>query len=540
MHRGSGRLVRLAVIAVVVSACTSGTNAVVPPATSTNTTAAAGSVGAAAPVGPAPTATGASTTGAASTAAPVSAVVAENAKPGTADWRIPAGTGRQISGYADTTSAQRGDTVTLFVSSTADWDVTAYRMGWYGGDMGRLVWRSPTQKAAAQPGPTVDSATHMAEARWSPSLRVAVGTDWVPGDYLLVLRSSDGGAHDVPLTVRDENSSAALVIVNAVTTWQAYNTWGGCSLYVCPGLKGVSRATVVSFDRPYDHGYNNGSADFLDHELSLVALAEQLGVDVTYVTDVDLDRNPGLVLRHKGVVSLGHDEYYSAAMRGGLVAARDAGVNLAFLGANAIYRRIRLEPSWDGRARRHEVNYRTMSDPAAKTDPKAATVQWRLAPLNLPEAQIVGVQYACSPVSADLRIVDPSSWVFAGTGATDGMTLPKVVANEYDRVFLGPWTPPNLEVLAHSPLTCRGKSDFADMAYYSAPSGAGVFASASIHWICSIDGLCPTTNEAAAVVRQVTANVLTAFAAGPAGAVHPSVANVAALKAGTGGASGGD
>ncbi|HEY1281884.1 MAG TPA: N,N-dimethylformamidase beta subunit family domain-containing protein, partial [Acidimicrobiales bacterium] len=312
------------------------------------------------------------------------------------------------------------------------------------------------------------------------------------------------------------------------------------SLYACPGLKGASRATVVSFDRPYDHGYNNGSADFLDHELSVVALAEQLGLDVTYVTDVDLDRDPGLVLRHKGVVSLGHDEYYSSAMRGGLVAARDAGVNLAFLGANAIYRRIRLEPSWDGRPRRHEVNYRTMSDPAAKSDPKAATIQWRLAPLNLPEAQIVGVQYACSPVSADLRIVDPSSWVFAGTGVIDGMRLPKVVANEYDRVFRGPWTPPNLEVLAHSPLTCRGTSDFADMAYYSAASGAGVFASGSIHWICSIDGLCPTTDEAAAVVRRVTANVLTAFAAGPAGAAHPSTSNVAALHAGKGGASGGD
>jgi hypothetical protein len=67
-----------------------------------------------------------------------------------------------------------------------------------------------------------------------------------------------------------------------------------------------------------------------------------------------------------------------------------------------------------------------------------------------------------------------------------------------------------------------------------------VFASGSIHWICSIDGLCPTTNEAAAVVRQVTANVLSAFATGPAGAAHPSVPNVAALKAGTGGASGGD
>jgi hypothetical protein len=525
----------VAAIVVALSACTSGTQAGVGTTAPTPTTVVGGAVGAAAPIA----AGGASTTGAGTTTS-VAAIVAENARPGTADWRIPAKAGRGIAGYADTTSAQPGDTVTLFVSSDADWDVTAYRMGWYGGDMGRQVWRSPQQKGVAQAKATVESTTHMAEARWSPSLRIKIADDWLPGDYLLVLRATNGGAHDVPLTVRDDNSSAALVIVNAVTTWQAYNTWGGCSLYVCPGLKSASRATVVSFDRPYDHGYNSGSADFLDHELSLVALAEELGLDATYVTDVDVDRNPGLVLHHKAVVSLGHDEYYSSAMRGALVAARDSGVNLAFFGANAIYRRIRLEPSWDGRPRRHEVNYRTMADPAAKSDPKAATVQWRLAPLNLPEAEIVGVQYACSPVSADMRIVDPSAWVFAGTGVTAGTALPNVVGNEYDRVFAGPWTPTNLEVLAHSPLTCRGKADFADMSYYAAPSGAGVFASGSIHWICSIDGLCPTTNDAAAVVQQVTTNVLVAFAAGPAGKAHPSVANVAALKAGTGGASGGD
>jgi hypothetical protein len=130
--------------------------------------------------------------------------------------------------------------------------------------------------------------------------------------------------------------------------------------------------------------------------------------------------------------------------------------------------------------------------------------------------------------------------VFAGTGVTAGTTLPNVVANEYDRVFAGPWTPKNLEILAHSPLTCRGKTDFADMAYYAAASGAGVFASGSIHWICSIDGLCPTTQEAASAVQKITENVLVAFATGPAGRAHPSVPNVSALNAGGPGATGSD
>ncbi len=46
--------------------------------------------------------------------------------------------------------------------------------------------------------------------------------------------------------------------------------------------------------------------------------------------------------RCRAVISLGHDEYYSQAMRSALLTARNAGTNLAFLGANAIYRHIRF------------------------------------------------------------------------------------------------------------------------------------------------------------------------------------------------------
>jgi hypothetical protein len=267
-------------------------------------------------------------------------------------------------------------------------------MGWYGGTDGRLVWRSGPQPGLRQAGPVVDPGTHMAEARWRPSLRVTIDGNWVPGAYLLVLRSSVGDGHYVPLTIRDDASRAPLVIVDAVTTWQAYNTWGGCSLYMCPTVKHVKRATVVSFDRPYAHEFNLGSADFIDHELPLIALAEQLGLNVTYVTDVDIDRDPGLVRRHKAVVSLGHDEYYSSAMRQALIDGRAAGVNLAFFGANAMYRHIRLEPSWDGRPQRREVNYRSLKDPAAATNPSEATVQWRDPPDPRPEAAVIGAQYA--------------------------------------------------------------------------------------------------------------------------------------------------
>jgi hypothetical protein len=51
--------------------------------------------------------------------------------------------------------------------------------------------------------------------------------------YLLKLVAATGQRY-VPLTIRDDRSHAALVVQDAVTTWQAYNRWGGRSLYVGP------------------------------------------------------------------------------------------------------------------------------------------------------------------------------------------------------------------------------------------------------------------------------------------------------------------
>ena len=161
----------------------------------------------------------------------------------------------------------------------------------------------------------------------------------------------------MPFCVRDDTSRAAIVIQHSVTTWQAYNRWGGYSLYygntggalsfthAPAGGTYADRARIVSFDRPYDYDWASGAADFVGNEIPVIYQAEQLGLDVTYWTDVDLHANPQLLSNHKALISLGHDEYWSAPMRVGAQRALAAGVNLAFLGANACYRQIRFEPS---------------------------------------------------------------------------------------------------------------------------------------------------------------------------------------------------
>src|SRR5947208_7988170 len=269
-------------------------------------------------------------------------VKAENEKPGNRGWNLTNTTNQApgaIEGYADHVSAVQGENVTLFVSTVAPtFHVEAYRMGWYGGDGGRLVWRSPEQPGTKQAAPTISPGANMVEAHWTPSLSVTMTPAWPPGDYLFKLVGSGNLQSRVPLTVRDDASTAAYVIQNSVTTWQAYNLWGGYDLYEGrTGRNGTSfetRAKVVSFDRPYE--MNGGSGDFMGNEFPLISLAESLGLDVTYWTDVDLHEHPERALQHKAIISLGHDEYYSSAMRNGLTRARDAGVNIAFLGPNAV------------------------------------------------------------------------------------------------------------------------------------------------------------------------------------------------------------
>ena len=109
-------------------------------------------------------------------------IIAENRRPGSAAWRIPdplASVG--IQAYADRVSVGRAGLVTLYVSTTAAaFRVDAYRMGWYQGLGGRLVWRSRWLPGAVQSSPVRLPLTNTIEARWRPSVRVQVGPAWPP------------------------------------------------------------------------------------------------------------------------------------------------------------------------------------------------------------------------------------------------------------------------------------------------------------------------------------------------------------------------
>ncbi len=468
-------------------------------------------------------------------------VIAQNKLPGTTSWRITTPqTPDAIMGYASRVQAREGQRVTLYVSTVApSFRVDAYRMGYYQGKGAHLVWRSKELPGSVQPACPVTPGIYMVSCSWSPAVTFTVTKAWVQGQYLLKLVGSGDQQSYVPLTVWDPSSHATYVIMAGVATWQVFNPFGGYDLYEGqpPGLKGYpypTRSRVVSFDRPYATDYGNGSASFLGNEYPLIYYAEEHGLNVTYWTDITLAEHGSLLENHRVLISPGHDEEWSLRMRQAVVTARAHGVNLIFFGASPILRKIRYQASPLGPAM-EVVNYR---DPTAdplygKDDAEVTQNWWGQAPASAPASEIVGSSYVGfnNTTTFPLVVSDASSWLFRGTGLTDGSQIPGVLGADFNQYLTSRPNPPGVEIVAHSPVVIGfdGAHLYADTTYYSwRPSGAGVFETGTNNWISTLSACPPGTASCPApLIQKITGNLLRVFGAGPAGKTYPSVSNVA-------------
>lgn len=462
-------------------------------------------------------------------------VIQENNRPGTAAWEIHGSYGG-IDGFAGRVYAAQGQKVTLYVSTAGPWfQADAYRMGYYQGKGGRLVWQSGHVTGKNQPACPVTSGINMVSCdNWSPSLTFTVTPAFVQGDYLIKLTGPGNAQNYVPLTVWDPASTATYVIKNDVFTWQAWNNWGGYDFYTgqgsCPPdvYPLCSRSRVVSFDRPYAP---NG-AGFLALEYPLVRWAEQHGLDVTYSTDLTVQEHPDSLERHKVLLSLGHDECWSAGERQAAVQAHDSGMNIVFFAASPMLRHVRTQASPLG-PDRELVDYRdSAQDPLnGSGNPLQVTGnEWASAPANWPEYSFVGDTYNGFLEPGQfygLTVADASSWIFAGTGLRNGSVIPGVLGTDVDAFDRAAGQPADDQILAHSVIPAQlGQSSSppltSDMTYYTDPhGGGGVIDTGTNHWINAMG----TDQQASALLDRITGNIMRVFGQGPAGLTHPSAAN---------------
>ena len=103
-----------------------------------------------------------------------------------------------------------------------------------------------------------------------------------------------------------------------------------------------------------------------------------------------------------------------------------------------------------------------------------------------------------------------------------------LVGPEADRVYPDERLPRPLQVLAHSPYSCRGVPTSTQSVYYTSRSGAGVFNAGTLRWGCAIVDRCerPLGAATAEFARTVTDTLVEEFARGPVGARHPARDNV--------------
>ncbi|PPJ63631.1 N,N-dimethylformamidase beta subunit family domain-containing protein [Cuspidothrix issatschenkoi] len=453
------------------------------------------------------------------TVAAQNAIVLENQKAGTTAWKITnLATNDEIAGYGDATSINKGQALNLKISlaQAGQYRLDVYRLGYYGGKGGRLITSVTDLNGVTQADPSITNAsTNLVECKWNTSYTLQTGTDWTTGLYLVKLTDSGTGKQNyIQFVLRDDNRPADLGFQDAVATAQAYNNYGGYSVYDATSIGG-KRAYQVSFDRPYaaanlgltnTDGYNCNN--MLTWEYNMTRWLESQGYDVSYYTNLDASTNPLQLYSYNIFLSVGHDEYWSLDERNNVEQARDNGINLAFFSANTAYWQVCFDPSSSGQANRVMTIYKDISgigtaasiDPIAQTNPLAATTLFRSPEVNQPENALLGVGYVLDHGNIyrgyDFVVSNAADPYYANTGLKNGDKLRGLVGYEWDALLSNGFTPPGLVVLSQSPVRSNSilpplppgtNPNISNAVRYTAASGAKVFSTGSIQWVWGLD-----------------------------------------------------
>jgi len=449
-------------------------------------------------------------------------ILEENLRPGSWDWdaglHLPWNT--PVEGYVLPFSLQAGDTLHVFASApSGSVSVQMFRLGWYRGAGARLVATHLDQSLPKQPGCSQGSPGPLV-CGWAETDRFVVGPQWVPGVYLAKFTDVRGEAGAYPFVVRSSRPATFDVIL-PFTTYQAYNNWGGTSLYYGPASTPseayANRAVKVSFARPFSLPGLDGQ--FLGIDYLLLRWLEQNAYDANYLTDFDFHLQRGVDPYAAAWLFAGHSEYWSWPMWLEAKSARAQGVSLGFLGGNDIYWLVRFENvSVNGLDVPVVVCYKDAARDPAGTTPGVATTHFRSSPNNSPENELVGVMSPGGMLvknpPVDLVVANASDVLMAGTGLSTGDHISRVAGWEGDHIIDNGLTPNGIRVLFQSPYVPVGRSTAIGLlqaTIYEWPSsGALVYASGEPGFAWGLSTYRQYVGRAP--IQRFLQNVLEAFA----------------------------
>jgi hypothetical protein len=352
-----------------------------------------------------------------------------------------------LEAYCTPLSVAPGGTVALRVSTDArSFDVRIERDGlapfepWLAADVRGSPRETPPDASSRG-------------CRWPAALQIPVETDWRSGYYAVSVIAGGERADACFIVVSDERDPAPTLMVLATTTWNAYNDWGGPSLY--------TGGTRVSFERPFARGFLvkpepvgrmmqpetdreamgyrrwsrplglsdwSGGAGWWNWERSFLRWAEANGYRIDLATSQDLDGRPDLLDGYRLSLHVGHDEYWSRGMREALDAFVGGGGNAAIFSGNTCFWQVRFE---DDRRAMTCFKYRADEDPVLGTpDEHLLTGAWSDRRVGHPETSTIGLTFTrggysryglgAPEASGGYTVHRPDHWAFDGTGLGAG------------------------------------------------------------------------------------------------------------------------
>jgi hypothetical protein len=501
---------------------------------------------------------------------PTNPVVAENCLTGNpnTEWDTSGSGDPSIQGFATDISVNIGQSVYFKIKTdAASYRLDIYRMGYYGG-MGarKVVTVNPSVPLPqAQPACLTDAATKLLDCgNWAVSASWAIPSNAVSGIYFAhLVRADTGGNSHIFFIVRNDASHSNVLYQTSDLTWQAYNNYGGFSIYGDSASNLPVRAYKVSYNRPFNTRGFEYNTWLFNAEYPMVRWLEANGYDVSYFTGVDAARYPQLIANHNVYLSSGHDEYWDGTQRVNVQAARDAGVNLAFFSGNEVFWKTRWENSVDG----SNTPYRTLvcyketligtsgggvTDPA---DPPTWTGTWRdprfspPADGGRPENALTGTLFMVNGVGPDnnndLSIQVPAAdgkmrfWrntsVASLTSGQVAVLPPGTLGYEWDSDFDNSFRPAGLIDMSTATysLTTDLLLDYGaiygagtathHLTLYRAPSGALVFGAGTVQWAWGLDGSHDGPSSQPDIrMQQATVNLFADMGAQP-GTLQPGL-----------------
>ena len=460
-------------------------------------------------------------------------IPAENAKQGTpaSVWNISGAGDQNLQGFTTNISYDQGQTVQFKITANVGYRMDIYRLGWYGGDGARRVAAMTGFPAGVQSQCPLQPTTGLVDCGgWSVSASWAIPLDAVSGVYFAHLVGNDGGESHIVFVVRNDRSRSDIYYQTSDTTWQAYNDYGGNSLYEGGPLMGgnTPRASKVSYNRPFiTRGVQGGQDWIFNAEVPMIRWLERNGYDVSYETGVDTDRYGSLIKNHKTFMSSGHDEYWSGPQRANVTSARDAGVNLAFFSGNEVFWKTRWEDDY-----RTLVSYKETHE-NAHVDPSG---QWTGTFMDArafnpdgprPQNALTGTLFSVTSGTRAIQV--PASfhnmpfWRDSGVGTS----LPEgTLGYEWDSDTNNGYRPPGLVDLSSTTVTGTSAAPVQvltdngsnydplgtathSLTLYRAPSGALVFGAGTVQWAWGLDPLHDRDpSEVSTPMQQATLNLL--------------------------------